>query len=138
MVVMDKQDYTDKALSPLTDTNTYRTINKDPTIKLTNQLINTFKNIKHMGGLNDSSYKKGYPASAVPPSFMASPKLIRLPLPQAHCVQQGFHHLWGGKGVGRHHPPLGRPVSSPPQKYIAFCGTHKTSKTGTRGNQYIL
>ena len=31
MVVMDKQDYTDKALSLLADTSTYWIINKDPT-----------------------------------------------------------------------------------------------------------
>ena len=69
MVVMDKQDYTDKALLLLTDTNTYRTINKKPTTKLKNQLINTLKDIKQTGGLSDSSYKKVYPTSAVPPSL---------------------------------------------------------------------
>ena len=87
MVVMDKQDYTDKALSLLTDTNTYRTINKDPATKLRNQIINTLKDIKQTGGLNDSSYKNVYPTSAIPPSFMASPKCIRLALHQTHCVQ---------------------------------------------------
>ena len=34
MEVMDKQDYTDKALSLLADTNTYRILSKDPTNKL--------------------------------------------------------------------------------------------------------
>ena len=40
-MVMDKQHYKDKALSLLSDTNNYRTTNKDPTTKLRNQLFNT-------------------------------------------------------------------------------------------------
>ena len=39
MVIIDKKDYTDKGLSLLTDSNTYRTITKDPTNKLKNKLI---------------------------------------------------------------------------------------------------
>ena len=34
MVVMDREDYADKAQSLLADTNTYKTITKDPTNKL--------------------------------------------------------------------------------------------------------
>ena len=64
MVIMYKQDYMDKALSLLTDTNIYRTINKDLSTKLRNQLIKTLKDIKQAGGFND--YKKVYPTSAVP------------------------------------------------------------------------
>ena len=90
---MDKQDYQDKALSLLSDANTYRTINKDPTTKLKNQIINTLKYLKQTGGLNDSIYKKVCPTSAVLPSFMASSKFIRLAPPQTHCVQQEYHHL---------------------------------------------
>ena len=71
LVVMDKQDYMDKALSLLTDTNTYRTINKDPTTKLKNQLICTLKDIKQTGELIDLRYRKVYS------SFMAFPKFIR-------------------------------------------------------------
>ena len=59
MVVMEKQEYIEKILSLLTNTNSYRTIIKNPTTKLRNQLINTLKDIKQTGGLNDSFYKKG-------------------------------------------------------------------------------
>ena len=61
-----------------------------------------------------------------------------LVLLKTHCVKQGFHYLWDGKGVGRHHMLLGRPISSPPQKSTACCETYKTGKTGTRENHYIL
>ena len=46
MVVMDKEDYTDKALSLLSDTSTYRNINKDPTTKLKKKLTQTLRDIK--------------------------------------------------------------------------------------------
>ena len=69
MVAMDKQDYVDKALTLLTDTSTYNTINKDPTTRLRNRLIST-----QQGGLSDTTWRKLYPTRAVPLSFMAFPK----------------------------------------------------------------
>ena len=113
MVVIDKEEYKDKALSLLSDTNTYRTINKDSITKLRNQLINTLKGIKQAGGLNDSIYKKVYPTIAVPPCVMASSKSTGLAPPQPNCVQQGFHYLWCGQCPGRYHLPLGRSIPTP-------------------------
>ena len=46
MVVMDKKDYTDKVLSLLNGTNTYRTINKDLTTKLKTRFISLLKDFK--------------------------------------------------------------------------------------------
>ena len=54
MVIMDKKDYTDKALSLLTDSNTYRTISKDPANKLKKKVIGALKDIKQADGLNIS------------------------------------------------------------------------------------
>ena len=71
MVIMDKQDYTDKALSLLSDTSTCRILNKDPT----NKLIQTLKDIKQAGGLSDQSYRKMYPTGAVPHKFYGLPKI---------------------------------------------------------------
>ena len=96
MVIMDKKDYTDKALSLLADSNTYSTIPKDPTNKLKNKLIGILKDIKQTDGLKDSTYHKMYPTSAVPQSFMAFPKSIKLAPPQANSVQQGFYNIWSG------------------------------------------
>ena len=45
MVIMDKQQYMDKATAVLQDTNTYRTIPKDPTNKLKNKLIGILRDI---------------------------------------------------------------------------------------------
>ena len=81
MVIMDKQDYTNKAQALLQDTNTYKVLSKDPNTRLKNKLIQTLKDIKQSGGLSDEKYKKLYPTSSVPPSFMASPKYIKLAPP---------------------------------------------------------
>ena len=62
---------------------------------------------------------------------MASPKFIKLEPPKTCCVHQGFYHLLGSKSIGRHQLTLGRPISSPSQKYTTLCGIHKTGKTGT-------
>ena len=69
VVVMNKQDYTDKALSLLSDTNTYNMINKDPTTRLRNTLITKFKDIKQKGGLSDTTYRKVCPLVLSPLSL---------------------------------------------------------------------
>ena len=50
MVIMDKQDYTNKAKALLPDTNIYKVLNKDPTSTLKNKLIQTLKDIQQSGG----------------------------------------------------------------------------------------
>ena len=77
MVVMDQQDYTNKAEALLQDTNTYKILSKDPTSRLKNKLIQTPKDVKQTGELSNLKYKQLYPTSAVPQNFMASPKYIK-------------------------------------------------------------
>ena len=57
MVLLDRQDYIDKAHQLLSDLNTYRPINKDPTNKHKNKQEQTLSNIKTQGGLIDHKYK---------------------------------------------------------------------------------
>ena len=52
MVIMDHQDYTNKAQALLQDTNTYKVLPKDPTSQLKNKLITLLKDIKQTGGLS--------------------------------------------------------------------------------------
>ena len=58
----------------LTDTSTYRIINKDPTTRLKYTLTNTIRYIKQTGGLSDLSYGKVYPTCAVSPKVLWPPK----------------------------------------------------------------
>ena len=81
MVVMEKQDYTDKALTLLGYTSIYNIINKDPTTRLRNSLITKVKDIKQKGGLSDTIYRKMYPTSADPLSFMTFLKSTKLAPP---------------------------------------------------------
>ena len=72
MVVMDREDYTEKAISLLADTNTYKTITKDPTTKLKNKLSQTLRDFKNQGGLSDHNYRNMSLPVLLPQNFMAS------------------------------------------------------------------
>ena len=81
MVIMDQQDYNNRAQAFLQDTNTYKVLNKDPTPQLKNKLINLLKNIKQSGGLSTQKYKQLYPTSTVPPTFYGLPKIHKTGTP---------------------------------------------------------
>ena len=74
MVVMDKQDYINKA-NQLLNQNTHKVISKDPTNTIKNKLINILKGIKTKTGLGINTYKSMYPTGCVPPKFYALPKI---------------------------------------------------------------
>ena len=61
MIVMNREDYTDKAQLLLADLNTYKPIKRDPTNKLKNQLSQTLRDIKNQEGLNDSHLPESVP-----------------------------------------------------------------------------
>ena len=86
MVIMDQQDYNNKANTLLQDTNTYRVLNKDPTNSLKNKLITILKDIKQTGGLSNIKYNYILLVQT-PLNSMAFLKSINLALPQAHSVQ---------------------------------------------------
>ena len=74
MVVMDRQDYINKA-NQLLNQNTYKVISKDPTNTIKNKLINILKTIKTKSGLSTNIYKSMYPTGCVPPKFYGLPKI---------------------------------------------------------------
>ena len=76
MVVMDKQDYINKA-NQLLNQNTYKVISKDPTTTIKNKLINILRVIKTKTGLGSYSYKAMYPTGCVPPKFYGLPKIYK-------------------------------------------------------------
>ena len=78
MVIMDKEDYTNKAQALLQDNNTYKVFKKDPISHLKNKLITLLKDIKQTGSLSTNKYKQLYPTGAVPPNSMAFPKYVKL------------------------------------------------------------
>ena len=74
MVVMDRQDYINKA-NQLLNQNTYKVISNDPTNTIKNKLINILKTIKTKSGLGTNIYKSMYPTGSVPPKFYGLPKI---------------------------------------------------------------
>ena len=81
LVVMDRSDYTKKAKELLEDTNTYRTIQSDPTNKLKNKLINMLRKMKADTGMQENTYTKMYPTGASSPKFYGLPKIHEKNMP---------------------------------------------------------
>ena len=100
IVIMDKQQYMEKATALLQVTNTYGTIPKDPTNKLRNKLICILRDIKQTGGLMDITYCKVYPTSAVPPKFYGLPKIHKVGTPlRAIVSSRGSITYWVAKDL---------------------------------------
>ena len=74
MVIMDRQDYINKA-NHLLNQSTYKVITKDPTNTIKNKLINILKSIKTQTGLGINTYKSMYPTGCVQPKFYGLPKI---------------------------------------------------------------
>ena len=74
MVIMDRQDYINKANS-LLNLNTYRSIPRDPTNSIRNKLISILKRVKNQTGLDSNTYKSHVPHRLCPPKFYGLPKI---------------------------------------------------------------
>ena len=89
MVIMDQEEYTNKAQASLQDTNTYKVLPKDPTTQLKNKLITLLKDIKQTGGLSTQKYKQLYPTNAVPLKFYGLPKIHKTGTPSGPLFPVG-------------------------------------------------
>ena len=74
MVIMDRQDYINKA-NHLLNQNNYTSIAKDPTNSIKSKLINFLKRVKTKIGLDSNTYKSMYHTGCVPPKFYGLPKI---------------------------------------------------------------
>ena len=77
MMVLDKDKYIQKVDNLLVQP-AYRTIDRDPTNKLKDQLILKFRRIKMETYMDEGMYKTMYPTSCIPPSFMGYQKSTKL------------------------------------------------------------
>ena len=80
MVIMDRQDYINKA-NNLLNQNTYRAIPQDPTNTIKNKLISILKRVKNQTQLDSLTYKSMFPTGCVPPKFYGLPKIHTLDTP---------------------------------------------------------
>ena len=81
MVIMDKQDYINKAQALLQDTNTYKVLPKDPTSHLKNKLITLLTDIKQTGGLTTQKLQTTLSHQCSPPKFYGMPKIHKTGTP---------------------------------------------------------
>ena len=70
LVMLDKQDYINKAGNFLEQSDTHSILSADPTNKQKNKLINIPQIIKAEGGLGDNTYKRLCSTGAGHPSSM--------------------------------------------------------------------
>ena len=80
MVIMDRQDYMDKANTLLNQNTTYRSIPRDPTTTIKNKLINILKRVKSQTGLDSTTYNPCTP-QVVSPKFYGLPKIHKQSTP---------------------------------------------------------
>ena len=80
MVVMDKEDYINKAQELLSQP-AYRVIPRDPTNRIKAQLITKLRKIKKDNNMDEGTYKAMYPTACVSPSFMGYLKSIKQAIP---------------------------------------------------------
>ena len=88
MVVMDKEEYIDKAESLLVQL-AYRSIDWDPTSKIKATLVTTLRKIKMDTNIDEGTYKTMYLTSCMPPSFMVYLKSLKLVTPSGQLYQVG-------------------------------------------------
>ena len=74
MVVMDREDYNNKA-QELLNSPAYRSLPRDPTNKIKAQLITKLRKIKKDSNLDEGTYRAMYPTGCVPPKFYGLPKI---------------------------------------------------------------
>ena len=86
MVVMDKQDYTEKAKN-LLEQPMHSPLPADPTNKYKTKLINILKGLKKESGMDGNMYKRMYPTGNVLQSFMVFLQFIKRTPPQANSSQ---------------------------------------------------
>ena len=80
MVVMDKEDYINKA-KELLGQLAYKKLDRDPTNKIKAKLITKLRTIKRETRLDEGMYKIMYPTSCVPPKFYGLPKIHKTGTP---------------------------------------------------------
>ena len=80
MVIMDREDYGDRANSLLTQA-AYRSISRDPTNNLKAKLITILRGINRASGLEDTIYKCMHPIGCISPKFYGLPIIHKTNMP---------------------------------------------------------
>ena len=91
MVVLDKEDYINKAKDLLSQSS-YKELPRDPTSKIKVQLITKLRRIKKDSKLDEGTYKAMYPTGCVLPKFYG--------LPTIHITGNPLWPIVSSRGLG--------------------------------------
>ena len=80
-VILKKEEYNTKIDTLLTDKDTYKQLDKDPTSKYKSKLINIIKEWKDNGSMSQKLYHRIYPTTDVVPRFYGLPKIHKVNAP---------------------------------------------------------
>ena len=127
MVIMDRQDYINKA-NHLLNQNIYRSIAKDPTNSIKNKLINILKRVKSQTGLDSNTYKSMYPTGCVPPKFYGLPKIHKPDTPLRPIVSS----------CGSVTHDVAKKLAKIPKPFISKSPHHITQDAVEQARQIIL
>ena len=81
VVVMEKQQYHDKALTLLNDESTYAVLNSDPTNKAQRKFKKMLLDLKKAGEISDYTYKMLYSSDDLRPCFYGLPTIHKPGIP---------------------------------------------------------
>ena len=107
MLVLDKQDYFNKAQDLLGQRDIYRTLVVDTNKNHKTKLINILTTIKAQEGIRDKTYKRLYKKVQALQSSMGYPNPQRT-LPYNCSFKQGCSYILGGQWAGKHPKATGR------------------------------
>ncbi|XP_072042470.1 uncharacterized protein [Amphiura filiformis] len=79
-VVLNKETYVEKASELLSDSNTYKTLKRDPTPTYRNQLVQVLQSLRDSGAIDVPTYRRLYPTSPDVPKFYGLPKIHKAAL----------------------------------------------------------
>ena len=107
VVVMDKHDYREKALSLLNNRNTYSILKSDPTGKTQRGLNAMLLLLKKSNIISKATYEKLYSSDG---------NSI-----ETYCVLCEFSYIWSFKFFGENFVPCGGEYRKHCQKLLSFC-----------------
>jgi hypothetical protein len=74
-VILNREEYDEKAKTLLSDKNTYKILKKDPTARYKRELVEALRKMKEKGGFNRTEYELVYPTAEHIPRFYGLPKI---------------------------------------------------------------
>ena len=131
---MDQQDYTHKMMQILNDKK-YKTLKRDPTVKIKNKIANTLKRLRNERQLDEKMCALLTPRYSSAPQMYGLPKVHKEGTPMrpiVSCIGSPSYNL--AKELSRMYPhPPGRKLPPHNEELSSICEKHQDCGDGSRG-----